>query len=73
MVAIGEGAKQAAMEQMEQMGANNIVVRSVKPPESNDASQKTQKVLDYDCDITEADFRTNRACTRLRSAVMFKS
>src|SRR5438045_5313031 len=47
MVAIGEGAKQAAMEQMEQMGANNIVVRSVKPAESNDASQRTQRVLDY--------------------------
>lgn len=47
MVAIGEGAKQAAMEQMEAMGANNIVVRGVKPPESNDASEKTQKVLTY--------------------------
>ena len=29
MVAIGEGAKKAAMEQMEQLGTNNIVVRSV--------------------------------------------
>ena len=47
MVAIGEGAKQAAMEQMEAMGANNIVVRSIKPAESNDASEKTQKVLTY--------------------------
>jgi putative ABC transport system permease protein len=47
MVAIGEGGKQAAMEQMESMGSNNIVVRSVKPAESNDASEKTQKVLTY--------------------------
>ena len=47
MVAIGEGAKQAAMEQMEQLGATNIVVRRCQPPESNDASQKTQRVLDY--------------------------
>jgi putative ABC transport system permease protein len=47
MVAIGEGAKRAAMEQMEQMGANNIVVRSVKPAESNDASEKTQRILSY--------------------------
>src|SRR5688572_458638 len=47
MVAIGEGTKQAAIEQMEQLGANNILVRSVKPAESNDASQKTQRVLDY--------------------------
>jgi len=47
MVAIGEGAKQAAMEQMAQLGATNILVKSVPPPESNDASQKTQRVLDY--------------------------
>ncbi len=47
MVAIGNGAKQAAMEQMEQLGANNIVVRSVKPAESNDASQRTQRILEY--------------------------
>ena len=47
MVAIGEGAKRAALEQMEQLGANNIVVRSVKPAESNDASEKTQRVLQY--------------------------
>jgi putative ABC transport system permease protein len=47
MVAIGEGTKQAAIEQMEQLGANNILVRSVKPAESNDASQKTQRVLEY--------------------------
>src|SRR5258705_5770611 len=47
MVEIGEGAKRAAMEQMEQMGANNIVVRSVKPAESNDASEKTQRILSY--------------------------
>jgi putative ABC transport system permease protein len=47
MVAIGEGAKRAALEQMEQLGANNIVVRSVKPAESNDASEKTQRVLSY--------------------------
>ena len=55
MVAIGEGAKQAAMEQMEQMGANNIVVRSVKPAESNDASQKTQRVLDYGLKRTDVE------------------
>ncbi|HYE17935.1 MAG TPA: ABC transporter permease [Tepidisphaeraceae bacterium] len=47
MVAIGEGAKQTARAQMEQLGATNIMVRSVKPPESNDASQKTQRVLTY--------------------------
>src|SRR3954467_13942574 len=47
MVAIGEGTKQAAPEQMEQRGATNILIRSVPPPESTDNSQKTQRVLDY--------------------------
>jgi len=47
MVAIGEGTKQAARAQMEQLGATNIMIRSVKPPESNDAGQKTQRVLNY--------------------------
>jgi len=35
MVAIGEGTKRAALEQVEQLGARNILVRSVKPPETN--------------------------------------
>ena len=39
MVAIGEGTKQAALEQIQQLGATNILVRSVQPPESNEASQ----------------------------------
>jgi putative ABC transport system permease protein len=47
MVAIGEGAKQSAMEQLQQLGARNILVRSIPPPESNETSSKTQRVLDY--------------------------
>jgi len=33
MVSIGEGSKQAALEQIEQLGARNIIVRSIRPPE----------------------------------------
>ncbi|CAN5567678.1 ABC transporter permease [soil metagenome] len=47
MVAIGEGTKRAALEQVEQLGARNILLRSVPPPESQQASQRTQRVLDY--------------------------
>jgi putative ABC transport system permease protein len=47
MVAIGEGTKQAALEQLRQLGARNILIRSVKPPESSDAGAKQQRVLDY--------------------------
>jgi len=47
MVAIGQGAKQAARKQMEQLGATNILVSSVRPPESNDATGRTSRVLEY--------------------------
>ena len=32
--AIGEGSKRAALEQIERLGAKNIIIRSSKPPES---------------------------------------
>jgi putative ABC transport system permease protein len=67
MVAIGEGAKQAAMEQMEQLGATNILVRSVPPPESTDASQKTQRVLDYG--LKRMDFARLKTLPQLDSIV----
>ena len=48
MVAIGEGTKQAALEQVRQLGANNVLVRSIVPPESNDASARsTSRQLEY--------------------------
>src|SRR5215208_6107902 len=47
MVAIGEGTKQAALEQLKQLGATNILVRSVKPPETSDASSRSQRMLRY--------------------------
>ena len=47
MVAIGEGAKRQALEQIQQLGAHNILVRSVKPPESSEAAGRTQRMLEY--------------------------
>jgi putative ABC transport system permease protein len=47
MVAIGEGAKREALEQLQQLGAKNILVRSTKPPESTEASGRTQRTLTY--------------------------
>jgi len=47
MVAIGEGAKQSALEQLRMLGARNILVRSVPPPEGSDAGQRIQRVLTY--------------------------
>jgi len=34
MVAIGEGSKRAALEQIERLGARNVIIRSAKPPEA---------------------------------------
>src|SRR6185503_3238302 len=47
MVAIGNGAKLEARKQMDKLGAQNILVRSVPPPESTDASSRTQRILEY--------------------------
>jgi putative ABC transport system permease protein len=47
MVAIGEGTKQAALEQIRQLGANNILVRSIRPPEGTEATQQAQRTLVY--------------------------
>src|SRR5438552_17576559 len=54
MVAIGEGTKQSALEQLRQLGADNILVRSVEPPETNDASSHQQRGLTYG--LTRPDF-----------------
>ncbi len=37
MVSIGEGSKRAALEQIERLGAKNIIIRSIKPAESANA------------------------------------
>ncbi len=34
MVSIGEGSKRAALEQLEQLGAKNIILRSISPPQT---------------------------------------
>jgi putative ABC transport system permease protein len=47
MVAIGEGTKGAALEQVQQLGARNILVQSWRPPESSEASARQQRVLEY--------------------------
>jgi len=47
MIAIGEGSKQAALEQIKQLGATNLLIRSVKPPQSDEATGRTQRVLEY--------------------------
>lgn len=41
LLAIGEGISQEAQKQIESLGAENIIVRSIKPPDSAGASVRT--------------------------------
>lgn len=55
MLAIGEGSKRKAVEQIRQLGATNVIIRSVKPEPSNDnnssssgtSQQSNSRVLEY--------------------------
>src|SRR5437763_15540706 len=49
MLAIGEGASFEAQEQIKSLGSQNIIIRSVKPPEEQKISQQNQQniVLGY--------------------------
>jgi putative ABC transport system permease protein len=47
MLAVGEGASFAAQEQIRQQGSQNIIIRSVKPPENEQGSSERTRMLDY--------------------------
>jgi len=53
MVSIGEGAKRAALDQIEQLGVRNIIVRSQMPPEG--AQQGSQSAFITRYGLTRAD------------------
>jgi len=47
MVSIGEGSKQEALRQIEQLGARNIIVKSQRPPETQQQGQQRSFVVNY--------------------------
>ncbi len=67
MLAVGEGSKQLAIEQIRSLGAANVIIRSVKPDDSNkeeeDTSssgatatqEKTSRVLEYGLKYRDLD------------------
>ena len=56
MLAIGEGASQDALRQIEKLGSQNIIVQSVEPPEDQSASgSQTQRVKEYGLTYVDAD------------------
>jgi putative ABC transport system permease protein len=56
MLAIGEGASHEAQEQIRKLGSQNIILQSVKPPDSGGATNETRSmILDYG--ITSKDIQ----------------
>ena len=55
MLAVGEGSKQSAIEQIKELGAANVIVRSVKPDSNQEENEttsgttqeETSRVLEY--------------------------
>jgi len=55
MLSIGEGASWEAQEQIKLLGSNNIIIRSVKPPEDEMASSDRSSVLEYGLTYDDAN------------------
>ena len=45
MIAIGEGSKRAGLRDIEALGATNVIVRSVQPPESGDIGNQERSFV----------------------------
>src|SRR5262245_45408108 len=45
MVAVGEGARVAAIEQLKDLGARNIILRSKKPPVVSKENEEGQMII----------------------------
>jgi len=56
MVSIGEGNKQAALREIQALGATNIIIRSTRPPESADMGSEERSFI-ASFGITRADLR----------------
>ena len=55
MLAIGEGASRSAQEQFGRLGSLNIIVKTVKPPEEQDASEQTESMVEYGVTYADAE------------------
>ncbi|HAY82416.1 MAG TPA: ABC transporter ATP-binding protein, partial [Planctomycetaceae bacterium] len=61
MLAIGEGSKREALERIRQLGAANVIIRSVKPTQKNSEDegakeQTSSRVLEYGLRYEDLDF-----------------
>jgi len=60
MLAIGEGASFEAQEQIKNLGSQNIILRSVKPPEEQKVSEKASQSFVLQYGITYTDVKRIR-------------
>ena len=76
MLSIGEGSKKEALERIRQLGANNVIVRSIKPGQnggqeddsSSATSQQTSRVLEYGLKHTDYE-RLTATLPTIKTAV----
>ncbi len=61
MVSIGEGSKQQALEQLERLGARNVIVRSQKPPQTQTAGGGRQQSWASKYGLTREDLDVVRS------------
>ncbi len=61
MLAIGEGASYEAQEQIKNLGSQNIILRSVKPPEDQKVSERATRSFVLQYGLTYTDLRRIRA------------
>ena len=61
MLAIGEGASYEAQEQIKNLGSQNIILRSVKPPEDQKVSERATRSFVLQYGLTCTDLRRIRA------------
>jgi putative ABC transport system permease protein len=57
MLAIGEGASHEAQEQIKNLGSQNIILRSVKPPDEQKASDRGSQSFVVQYGLTYADIK----------------
>src|SRR6267154_2675555 len=61
MLAIGEGASFEAQEQIKNLGSQNIILRSVKPPDEQKVSEKANQSFVLQYGITYSDIQRIRS------------
>ncbi len=55
MLAVGEGASFEAQEQIRRLGSNNIILKSVKPPDTGSNSAQQSYVIEYGITYDDID------------------